>query len=161
METFQVVFGRPTLSWSDLAWLRERTSLPIVLKGILSEADARLAVEHGMDGIVVSNHGGRQVDGEQAALDALPSIAEAVGDRIAVLYDSGIRSGADVYKALALGARAVLLGRPFIYGLAVDGADGVAAVLRYVLAELDITMALTGARTLAEIGPLSPAPTTS
>ncbi len=111
-----------------------------------------------MDGIVVSNHGGRQVDGETAALDALPAIAGAVGDRVPILFDSGVRSGADVYKALALGARAVLLGRPFIYGLAVDGAAGVQAVLSYVLAELDITMTLTGARTLEEIGPLEAAP---
>ena len=158
VETFQEVFGRPTLSWSDLAWLRERTSLPIVLKGILDPADARLAAEHGVNGIVVSNHGGRQVDGEIGALDALPAIVEAVGDKLTVLFDSGVRSGADVYKALALGARAVLIGRPFIYGLALDGAAGVRAALSYILAELDVTMTLTGARTLEEIGPLVPAP---
>lgn len=111
-----------------------------------------------MNGIVVSNHGGRQVDGEVGALDALPGIVEAMGDRVTVLFDSGVRSGADVYKALALGARAVLLARPFTYGLAVDGAAGVAAVLSYIVAELDITMALTGARNVGEIEPLAPAP---
>jgi lactate 2-monooxygenase len=154
IETFLDVFAKPTLTWEDLAWLRERTSLPIVLKGILDPADALLAIEHGMDGIIVSNHGGRQVDGAVAALDALPGIVQAVTGRIPVLFDSGIRSGSDVYKALALGARAVLVGRPWVYGLALDGAAGVRAVLRYLLAELDLTMALVGARTLAEIGPL-------
>jgi isopentenyl diphosphate isomerase/L-lactate dehydrogenase-like FMN-dependent dehydrogenase len=156
VETFLDVFANPTLTWDDLAWLRERTSLPIVLKGILSPADAVLAVDHGMDGVIVSNHGGRQVDGAIAALDALPGVVEAVAGRLPVVFDSGIRSGADVYKALALGARAVLLGRPWVYGLALDGAAGVRAVLRHVLAELDLTMALTGARTVAEIGEISP-----
>lgn len=154
VETFLGVFARPTLTWEDLAWLRERTSLPIVLKGILDPADARLALEHGIDGLIVSNHGGRQVDGEVASLDALPGVVAAVNGSVPVLFDSGIRGGADAFKALALGARAVLIGRPWVYGLALDGADGVAAVLRSILAELDITMALTGCHTIAEIGQL-------
>jgi lactate 2-monooxygenase len=154
VETFLEVFSRPSLTWSDLAWLKERTKLPVVLKGVLDPADARLALEHGADGIIVSNHGGRQVDGSVAALDALPPVAAVAGDHVPVLFDSGVRGGADVFKALALGARAVLIGRPWVYGLALDGADGVAAVMRYFLAELDLTMALTGCRSLAEIGQL-------
>lgn len=157
VEAFLDLFARPNLSWTDLAWLRERTSLPIVLKGILDPADARLALEHGADGVIVSNHGGRQVDGAVAALDALPSVVAEVDGRMPVLFDSGVRSGVDVFKALALGARAVLIGRPCAYGLALAGAEGVATVLRYFLAELDITMALTGCRTLSEVGPLAEA----
>jgi isopentenyl diphosphate isomerase/L-lactate dehydrogenase-like FMN-dependent dehydrogenase len=151
VETFLEVFSRPSLRWADLAWLRDRTELPIVLKGIVDVGDARRAVDHGVDGIIVSNHGGRQVDGGIGALTVLPEIAEVVGGRIPVLFDSGIRGGADAFKALALGARAVCIGRPWAYGLAVDGADGVAAVMGYLMAELDITMALTGCTTLAEI----------
>jgi isopentenyl diphosphate isomerase/L-lactate dehydrogenase-like FMN-dependent dehydrogenase len=151
VETFLEVFSRPSLRWADLAWLRDRTELPIVLKGIVDVGDARRAVDHGVDGIIVSNHGGRQVDGGIGALMVLPEIAEVVGGRIPVLFDSGIRGGADAFKALALGARAVCIGRPWAYGLAVDGADGVAAVMGYLMAELDITMALTGCTTLAEI----------
>lgn len=138
------VFGNPSLTWDDLDWLRARTSLPIVLKGILHADDAREARERGVEGIVVSNHGGRQVDGAIAALDALLPIVAAVGSDLTVLLDSGIRSGADVVKALALGADAVLLGRPYLWGLALEGSDGVEAVLRYVLAELDLTMGLSG-----------------
>jgi isopentenyl diphosphate isomerase/L-lactate dehydrogenase-like FMN-dependent dehydrogenase len=151
VETFLEVFSRPSLRWADLAWLRDRTELPIVLKGIVDVGDARRAVDHGVDGIIVSNHGGRQVDGGIGALTVLPEIVEVVGGRIPVLFDSGIRGGADAFKALALGARAVCIGRPWAYGLAVDGADGVAAVMGYLMAELDITMALTGCTTLAEI----------
>ncbi len=118
------VLSNPALTWDDLAWLRERTSLPILLKGIQHVDDAREAARRGLDGIVVSNHGGRQVDGAIASLDALPPIAAAVGDELAILFDSGVRSGADVLKALALGADAVCLGRPYIWGLALDGQAG-------------------------------------
>jgi isopentenyl diphosphate isomerase/L-lactate dehydrogenase-like FMN-dependent dehydrogenase len=141
---FLGVFANPNLTWERLEWLRGTTSLPIVLKGILHPDDAREARERGVDGIVVSNHGGRQIDGAIASLDALPPIVDAVGEGIAVLLDSGIRSGADVFKALALGAEAVLLGRPYLWGLALDGQAGVETVLRSLLAELDLTMALSG-----------------
>ena len=122
-----------------------------MLKGILHPDDAREARERGVDGIVVSNHGGRQIDGAIASLDALPPILDAVGDGMAVLFDSGIRSGADVFKALALGADAVLLGRPYLWGLALDGQAGVETVLRGALAELDLTMTLSGFTRTAEI----------
>ena len=138
------VYVNPSLTWDELEWLRETTSLPIVLKGILHSDDAREAVARGIDGIVVSNHGGRQVDGAIASLDALPAIADAAGDELAILLDSGIRSGSDIIKALALGADAVLLGRPYLWGLALGGEAGVATVLRMLLAELDLTMALSG-----------------
>lgn len=142
-------------SWDRLPFLRSQWEGPIVLKGILHPDDARLAADAGMDGIVVSNHGGRQVDGAVAALDALPGIVEAVGDRLTVLLDSGVRTGADVLKALALGARAVLLGRPYAYGLALGGRDGVRHVVRSLLADLDLTMALSGHRGLSELTPES------
>jgi lactate 2-monooxygenase len=141
---FVGVFTNPRLTWEDLEFLRSRTTLPIALKGILHPDDARAAREHGMDAVVVSNHGGRQVDGAIASLDALPAIVDAVGDDIDVLLDSGVRSGADVVKALALGADAVLLGRPYIWGLAVGGEAGVLGVLRALLAELDLTIGLSG-----------------
>jgi len=134
------MFPNLDLSWDQLAFVREHWDGPIVLKGILAVEDARLAADHGMDGIVVSNHGGRQVDGAVAALDALADIAPAVGDRLTVLFDSGVRTGADVVKALALGADAVLIGRPFLYGLALGGQAGVEHVLRCLLAELDLTL---------------------
>lgn len=154
------MFGNPRLTWDDLAWLRERTSLPIVLKGVLHPDDARAAADTGVDGIVVSNHGGRQVDGAVAALDALPAIVEAVGDRLTVLLDSGVRNGADVVKAVALGAAAVLYGRPYVYGLGLGGQAGVTHVLRCLLGELDATVALAGRRRLADLGPdvLAPSP---
>jgi lactate 2-monooxygenase len=151
---FLAVQANPSLSWDDLAELREMTSLPIVIKGIQHVDDAREAVARGADGIVVSNHGGRQVDGALASLDALAPIAEAVGDQnLAILFDSGVRGGADVLKALALGADAVCLGRPYLWGLALDGQAGVETVLKMVLAELDLTMALCGLTRLEEIGP--------
>jgi lactate 2-monooxygenase len=154
------VFGNPRLTWDDLAWLRERTSLPIVLKGVLHPDDARAALDAGVDGLVVSNHGGRQVDGAVASLDALPAMVEAVGGVVPVLVDSGVRTGADVVKAVALGAAAVLYGRPYIYGLGLGGQAGVEHVLRCLLGELDVTLALSGHRSLAELGPdvLAPAP---
>ncbi|MGC1646381.1 MAG: lactate 2-monooxygenase [Candidatus Sulfotelmatobacter sp.] len=145
------VFSNTALTWKDLAWLRERTKLPIVLKGILHPADARLALDHGADAIIVSNHGGRQVDGAIAALDALPSIADAIQDKIPILFDSGIRSGADAIKALALGARAVLLARLYIWGLAIAGEQGVRDVVQNFLADLDLTMGLSGLRSVREL----------
>jgi len=139
------------LAWSDLEWLRGRTDLPIVLKGILTAEDARLALEQGADGIVVSNHGGRQVDGAVASLDALVEVRDGVGPDATVLMDSGIRRGADVLKAMALGADAVLLGRLYAYGLAVGGAAGVEAVIRNLAAEVDLTLALAGGRSVREL----------
>ena len=147
------IYSRPSLTWADFAWLRERTTLPIVVKGILHPDDARLAVEHGLDAIVVSNHGGRQVDGAIASLEALPGVAEAIGGRIPVLFDSGIRGGADAFKALALGATAVLLGRPYVYGLALRGEAGVRDVIRNLAADFDLTMALSGCRAVGDIRP--------
>ena len=147
-------YVNPSLEWESLSWLRERTSLPILLKGIQHVDDAREALARGVDGIVVSNHGGRQVDGALASIDALPAIAEAVAGDLALLFDSGIRGGADVFKALALGADAVLLGRPYIWGLALGGQGGVETVLRTLLGELDLTMALAG---YTNPGQLSPA----
>jgi isopentenyl diphosphate isomerase/L-lactate dehydrogenase-like FMN-dependent dehydrogenase len=141
---FVGVFSNPTVTWDDLRFLRETTKLPILLKGILHPDDARTAREHGVDGLVVSNHGGRQVDGAIGALDALPDIVDAVGDDLTIVLDSGVRSGADVAKALALGADAVGVGRPYLHGLAVAGEDGVRHVLKNILAELDLTLALCG-----------------
>jgi isopentenyl diphosphate isomerase/L-lactate dehydrogenase-like FMN-dependent dehydrogenase len=140
-------------NWDALPFLREHWDGPIVLKGIQHVDDARRAVDAGMDGIVVSNHGGRQVDGAVASLDVLPGIANAVGDRLEVLFDSGIRTGADVLKALALGAKAVLLGRPYVWGLAHGGEAGVRHVVRGILADFDLTVGLSGHRTIAELGP--------
>jgi lactate 2-monooxygenase len=153
VRRFVEIYSRPSLSWDDLAFLRERTTLPILLKGVLSAADARAAVEHGMDGIVVSNHGGRQVDGAVATMDALPSVVEAVAGRVPVLLDSGVRSGADAVRALALGATAVGIGRPYVWGLAVGGEDGVREVLRNFRADFDLTLGLSGHASVAELGP--------
>jgi lactate 2-monooxygenase len=147
------VLSNPALSWDDLGALRELTSLPILLKGIQHVDDAREAASRGIDGIVVSNHGGRQVDGALGSLEALGPIAEAVGDELTVLFDSGVRGGADVFKALALGADAVCLGRPYIWGLALDGQSGVETVLKMILAELDLSMALCGLTDPSQIGP--------
>jgi lactate 2-monooxygenase len=141
---FISVFSNPTVTWEDLGFLREHTSLPIVLKGILHPADARRAADGGVDAIIVSNHGGRQVDGAIASLDALPGILEVVGMDFPILLDSGIRTGADAFKAIALGAQAVLLGRPYVWGLAVGGEDGVRGVLQAFMSELDLTLALSG-----------------
>ena len=149
---FVATYSRSNLTWDDLKFLRQHTKLPIVLKGILHPDDARLALAHGADGIIVSNHGGRQIDGEIASLDALPGVVDAVGGEIPVLFDSGVRGGADVFKALALGARAVCLGRPYVYGLAIAGEVGVREVIANVLAEFDLTMGLAGCRSVREIG---------
>ena len=152
VRTFLDVFARPSLNWQDLALVREATSLPILLKGILHPDDARRALDEGVDGIVVSNHGGRQVDGSIGSLDALPAIVEAVGGRAPILLDSGIRGGADVLKALALGATAVLIGRPYCYGLAVAGESGVREVIQNFVADFDLTLGLAGCASLAELG---------
>ena len=148
--TMLSMFPNLPLTWADLAWLRERTKLPLLVKGILRADDARRALDAGVDGIVVSNHGGRQVDGAIAALDALPAVRAEVGPDATVLMDGGIRRGSDVLKALALGANAVLLGRPYVWGLAVGGQEGVAQVIRYLEAELDITLALAGGHSARE-----------
>jgi lactate 2-monooxygenase len=150
---FLGIQANPSLTWDDLGWLREQTSLPIAIKGIQHADDAREAAKRGLDGVIVSNHGGRQVDGAIAALDALPAIAEAAGDDLAILFDSGVRSGSDVIKALALGADAVCLGRPYIWGLALEGQAGVETVLKMILAELDLTMALCGYTGPEQLGP--------
>jgi lactate 2-monooxygenase len=147
------VLSNPALSWADLATLRDLTSLPILVKGVQHPDDAREAAARGVDGVIVSNHGGRQVDGALASLDALAPIAEAVGDELAVLFDSGVRTGSDVFKALALGADAVCLGRPYLWGLALDGQAGVETVLKMVLAELELTLALTGHTRPGQLGP--------
>ena len=144
-------FPHPALVWADLPRLRAATRLPIVLKGILHPDDARRAVDEGADAVVVSNHGGRQVDASIASLDALPGVVGAVGGRVPVLFDSGVRTGADAFIALALGAKAVLVGRPYVYGLALAGERGVREVIENLIAELDLTMALAGARTVAEL----------
>jgi isopentenyl diphosphate isomerase/L-lactate dehydrogenase-like FMN-dependent dehydrogenase len=139
------------LTWDDLDYVRESTELPVVLKGILHPADAREASERGYDGVVVSNHGGRQVDGSIPSLEALPEIVAAVPDEFTVLFDSGIRTGADIVKAIALGASAVLVGRPWVWGLALGGEAGATAVLRGLLADLDLSMAMWGLRSIEEI----------
>ncbi len=148
---FLSVFSNPTLTWDDLAFLREHTRLPIVLKGILHPDDAAEAVERGMDGVLVSNHGGRQVDGAIAALDALPGVVATVAGRVPILFDSGIRRGSDALKAVALGASAVLLGRPYIYGLALGGEQGVRDVVDNFLADLDLALALSGHTSFTEL----------
>jgi lactate 2-monooxygenase len=145
------LFPNLGLSWDDLAWLREQTSLPVLIKGVLSGDDARRAIDNGCDGVIVSNHGGRQIDGEIAALDALPDVHDAVPDDFPVLMDGGIRRASDILKALILGAHAVLIGRPYIYGLAVGGQTGVERVLEQLILELDLTTALLGAASIADL----------
>ena len=140
-----------TLTWESLSWLRSITPLPILLKGILTAEDSLLAIEHGMDGIIVSNHGGRQLDTAIASIEALPEIVGAVAGRCEVYFDGGIRRGTDVLKALALGARAVLVGRPVLWGLAANGAEGAYNVLEILRKELELAMALSGRPTLRSI----------
>jgi isopentenyl diphosphate isomerase/L-lactate dehydrogenase-like FMN-dependent dehydrogenase len=144
-------FSNTALTWKDLAWLREQTRLPIVLKGILHPDDARHAIDAGVGGVIVSNHGGRQVDGSIATLDALPEVVKAVGSKMPVLLDSGVRRGSDAIKALALGATAVLVGRPYVWGLAVAGEAGVRDVLLNFLADFDISLGLSGVRASREL----------
>ena len=153
VETFLDVFSRSNLQWSDLGFLRERTKLPIVLKGIQHPDDARRALDAGVAGIVVSNHAGRQIDGAVGSLDALPGIVDAVGGRMPVLFDSGVRTGADVFRALALGAAAVLVGRPWVYGMAIAGEEGAREALRNLVAEFDLVLGLSGHRSISELTP--------
>jgi lactate 2-monooxygenase len=148
---FTQVFSDPSLDWKRIAKIRSWTKLPVVLKGIMRADDAAKAVSEGYDGVMVSNHGGRQVDGAIGALDALPGVVAAVKGKVPVLFDSGIRCGADIFKALALGATATGIGRPYAYGLALGGEQGVKTVLEYLLSELDITMALNGCATPKDI----------
>ena len=151
VRQFLEIYSRPSLTWEDLPFLRERTKLPILLKGVLHPEDARRAVDGGVDGLVVSNHGGRQIDGEIATVDALPAIVEAVDRQVPILLDSGVRGGADAFKAVALGASAVLIGRPYAYGLAIAGERGVRDVLQNFLADFDLTMGLAGCASIDEI----------
>jgi 4-hydroxymandelate oxidase len=139
------------LTWKDIAWFRSIAQMPLLIKGILTAEDARLAVEHGVDGIIVSNHGGRQLDGAVASIRALPEVVEAVAGRAEVYLDGGVRRGTDVLKALAFGARAVLIGRPVLWGLVLDGASGVEQVLRVLRRELEGAMALAGRTTIASL----------
>jgi isopentenyl diphosphate isomerase/L-lactate dehydrogenase-like FMN-dependent dehydrogenase len=141
----------PTVTWRDLEWLRSVSRLPLLVKGILTEEDAQLACEHGVEGVIVSNHGGRQLDGAPASLDALPEVVEAVAGRCLVLMDGGIRRGTDVATALALGAQGVLVGRPALWGLAVDGEDGVRRVLELLRAEVELALRLLGCATPSAI----------
>ncbi|MCW2705385.1 MAG: Lactate 2-monooxygenase [Blastococcus sp.] len=153
VETFLGIYSRPSITWADLAWLRSRTRLPILLKGVLHPDDARRALDEGVDGVVVSTHGGRQVDRSISALDALPDVVAAIDERAPVLFDSGIRSGADVFTAVALGAGAVLLGRPFAWGLALAGEEGVRQVIADVMGEFDLTLGLTGHTAVDQLSP--------
>jgi L-lactate dehydrogenase (cytochrome) len=149
--TMLATFPNLGLTWADLAWLREQTALPLLVKGVLTAEDALLARAAAVDGVIVSNHGGRQVDGAVASLDALVEVREALGPEATVLVDGGIRHGADILKALALGADAVLIGRPYAYALAVGGQEGVEQVLRHLWAEIDITLALAGGKSVREL----------
>ena len=153
VETFLDVFSRANLTWDGLSFLRSRTTLPIVLKGIQHPDDARRAVASGMDGVIVSNHAGRQIDGAIASLDALPGVVAAVGGRVPVLFDSGIRGGADIFRALALGAAAVCVGRPWVYGMAIAGEQGAREALRNLIAEFDLVLGLGGYRSVTELTP--------
>jgi isopentenyl diphosphate isomerase/L-lactate dehydrogenase-like FMN-dependent dehydrogenase len=154
METmvhFANCFSNPSSTWNDLSVIRECTKLPIIVKGIQHPDDAKKAIDHGADGIVVSNHGGRQLDGAIGAIDTLAGIADVVADKTTILFDSGIRRGADVFKAMALGAKAVLVGRPYAYGLALAGEHGVKEVIANLLADIDLTMGLAGCTSWKEV----------
>lgn len=151
VEEFLEIFGDSSLTWEDLQFVHDNTDLPVVIKGVLDPRDAELAVDHGADGVGVSTHGGRQVDGSITAVEALPEVVDAVGDETTITFDSGVRRAKDAYKALALGADTAMLGRPYAYGLAAGGSDGVRFVLQNFLAELDLTMGLSGRRSVAEV----------
>ena len=151
VDHFLDIFGDSSLTWDDLEFVFENTDLPVLIKGVLHPEDARLAVEHGADGVGVSTHGGRQVDGSITAIEALPDIVDEVGDEATITFDSGIRRGSDMYKALALGADACLIGRPFIYGLALGGQVGVHHVLENLVADFDLTMGLAGRDSVSEV----------
>jgi lactate 2-monooxygenase len=151
VQKFVSIYSNPASTWDDLKFLKTITKLPVLLKGILHPEDARKAMDYGMNGIIVSNHGGRQVDGSVSTLEALPSIVDAVQGKIPVLMDSGIRGGADIFKALALGVNAVCLGRPYVYGLAIAGEQGVKEVLQNTLVDFELTMALAGCKSISEI----------
>ncbi len=151
VRLFTSIYNNQTTTWDDLPFLRANTRLPILLKGILHPDDARRAVDAGMDGIIVSNHGGRQVDGSVSSIEALPDVVAAVGGQVPVLMDSGIRGGADMLKALALGASAVCVGRPYVYGLALGGQAGVTDVLRHLITDFTLTMQLSGYQNVSEL----------
>ena len=151
VQTFTNIYTNPFTTWEDLHFLREHTKLPILLKGILHPDDARKAIDYGMDGIVISNHGGRQVDGSVSTIEMLPAIASAVNGKVPLLLDSGIRGGADAFKALALGATAICIGRPYVYGLALAGEQGVREVLQNFMADFELTMGLAGCQSIQEV----------
>jgi lactate 2-monooxygenase len=151
VQKFISIYSNPALTWDDLKYLREITKLPVLLKGILHADDARKAMDYGTDGIIVSNHGGRQVDGSISTIDALSPIVDVVQNKIPVLMDSGIRGGADIFKALALGAKAVCIGRPYVYGLAVAGEEGAKEVMQNILTDFELTMGLAGCKDVSEV----------
>lgn len=151
VRKFIQIYSRPNITWADLPFLREQTTLPIILKGILHPDDARKALDYGVDGIYVSNHGGRQVDGAVGAIEALPKVVEAARGKVPVLFDSGVRGGADAFKTLALGATAVGIGRPYCYALAIAGQAGVEELLENWLADFELTMGLAGCKSVEEI----------
>lgn len=151
VRTFTRLYSRPNITWSDLPFLREHTRLPIILKGIMHPDDARKALDYGVDGIYVSNHGGRQVDGSASTIAALPSIAEVVREKVPILFDSGVRGAADAFKALALGATAVGIGRPYCYALAIAGQAGVSQLLENWLSDFELTMGLAGCKNIEEV----------
>jgi lactate 2-monooxygenase len=151
VRKFVSTYSNPCTTWEDLKFLKAETKLPILLKGILHPDDAKKAVSYGMDGIIISNHGGRQVDGAISTFEALPGIVEAVNDKIPVLLDSGIRGGADAFKAIALGAKAVCIGRPYAYGLALAGENGVLSVVNNFMTDFELTMGLAGCKNIQEI----------
>tara|TARA_R110002096_G_scaffold272788_1_gene466523 strand:- start:18 stop:1349 length:1332 start_codon:yes stop_codon:yes gene_type:complete len=155
VRQFINIYSRPSLTWQDLAFLRKRTKLPILLKGILHTEDAKMAMEHEMDGIILSNHGGRQVDGAVSTIEMLPEVKKAVGENFPILLDSGVRSGADMMKAVALGASAVCMARSYAFGLAIDGEEGVYDVIRNMAADFELNMGLAGCKNIEEVKALT------